>query len=203
MQDQIEIGVTTRILSLASQKGILRPKNLVELGVSREMLRYLSKKGLMEHVGRGLYRLPGHLTEHESLLMASALVPQGVLCLLTALRFHEIGTQEPFAVWMALPPKAWRPRIQAPELRIVRYSGKALTEGVEEHRVPGGKLRVYSSAKTVVDTFKYRNKIGLDVALEALRECLMDKKATIDQLWHFAGVCRVQRVMRPYLEALT
>jgi len=122
--------------------------------------------------------------------------------LLSALRFHELTTQAPFEVWMAIDGKARAPKEEIIPLRIVRFSGKALTAGVESHSIDGVKIKVYNPAKTVADCFKYRNKIGLDVAVEALRDCWRKKSATADQLWHFAKVCRVANVMRPYLESV-
>jgi predicted transcriptional regulator of viral defense system len=125
-----------------------------------------------------------------------------VICLLSALRFHELTTQAPFEVWIAIAEKAWRPRVEYPRLRIVRFSKAALSEGVKEHKLEGVPVRVFEPAKTVADCFKYRNKIGLDVAIEALRECWRERRCSMDDLWHFADVCRVQNAMRPYLEAL-
>jgi predicted transcriptional regulator of viral defense system len=166
------------------------------------MLAQLHRQGRLERIARGLYRLPDlETTEHSSLAEACSRVPTGIVCLLSALRFHNLGTQSPFEVWMAIPPKAWAPRIDYPPLRMVRFSGPALTEGVEEHHTPEGKVRVYSVAKTVVDCFRYRNKIGLDVALEALQTCLRERRATVDELWRFAKLLRMAKVMRPYLEA--
>jgi predicted transcriptional regulator of viral defense system len=124
-----------------------------------------------------------------------------VICLLSALQFHDLTTQAPFEVWMAIDVRARRPRGTTPPLRIVRFSGRALTEGVEVHEIEGVRVRVYGPAKTVADCFKYRNKIGLDVALEALRDYRRQHPAGMDELWHFAHTCRVSNVMRPYLEA--
>jgi predicted transcriptional regulator of viral defense system len=129
-------------------------------------------------------------------------VPKGVVCLLSALRFHGLTTQAPFEVWLAIENKAIAPKLDYPSLRIVRFSGAALTEGVEEHVVDGVMVRVTGVAKTVADCFKYRNKIGLDVALEALREAWRGKRMTSDDLWRYAKVCRVANVMRPYLDSL-
>jgi predicted transcriptional regulator of viral defense system len=126
-----------------------------------------------------------------------------VVCLLSALRFHDLTTQAPFEIWLAIGEKAWRPRMKYPPLRIVRFSMAALGAGIEKHQIEGVTVHVYTPAKTVADCFKYRNKIGLDVAIEALRECWRARRCTMDDLWHFAGICRVRNVMRPYLEALT
>ena len=142
------------------------------------------------------------LTENHSVAAACKRVPRGVVCLLSALRFHDLTTQLPFEVWMAVHPKARRPKLDHPPLRIVRFSGKSLSEGVEEHLVEGVSVRVYALAKTVADCFKYRNKIGLEVALEALREFWRDKRGTMDELWRYAEICRVTNVIRPYLESL-
>jgi predicted transcriptional regulator of viral defense system len=125
-----------------------------------------------------------------------------VVSLLSALRFHNLTTQSPFEVWLAIGEKAWRPRMEYPPLRIVRFSQATLSAGVEKHQIEGVTVPVYSPAKTVADCFKYRNKIGLDVAIEALRECWSSRRCTMDDLWHYADICRVQNVMRPYLESL-
>ena len=202
-KDRFSGEVTKKTLSLLKSRGILRSRDLSEMGISREMLRYLYKRGLVERIGRGLYRLVGQMEEHRTLIEASNLVPKGVVCLLSALRFHEIGTQEPYDVWMALPNSAWRPRIKALRLRFVYPSGKAFSDGIEVRDFPGGRIRVYNPAKTVADAFKFRNKIGLDVAIEALRDCLRSHKATRDELWHYAKICRVQKVMKPYMEAFS
>src|SRR4030042_4792256 len=165
--------VMKKALSLLKSRGSMRSRDLAEMGISREMLRYLYKRGLIERAGRGLYRLAGQMEEHRSLIEASKLVPKGVVCLLSALRFHEIGTQEPYDIWMALPNNAWRPRIKSLRLRFVYPSGRAFSEGIEVRDFPGGKIRIYNAAKTVADVFKFRNKIGLDVAIDALRDCLV------------------------------
>jgi predicted transcriptional regulator of viral defense system len=195
--------VTKKALGLLKSRGSLRSRDLAEMGISREMLRYLYKRGLIERAGRGLYRPGGQMEEHRTLIEASKLVPKGVVCLLSALRFHEIGTQEPYDIWMALPNSAWRPRIEALRLRFVFPSEKVFSEGIEVRDFSGGRIRVYNPAKTVADTFKFRNKIGLDVAVEALKDCLRSHKATRDELWHYAKICRVQKVMKPYMEALS
>ncbi len=202
-KDRFSGEVTKKTVRLLKSHGILRSRDLSQMGISREMLRYLYKRGLVERIGRGLYRLVGQMEEHRTLIEASNLVPKGVVCLLSALRFHEIGTQEPYDVWIALPNSAWRPRIKALRLRFVYPSGKAFSDGIEVRDFPGGRIRVYNPAKTVADAFKFRNKIGLDVAIEALRDCLRSHKATRDELWHYAKICRVQKVMKPYMEALS
>lgn len=192
-----------KVLDLAKVRGVLRPRDLARADLPTDYLWRLYRKEKLERVGRGLYALPGaDLTEHHTLAEAALRVPRGVVCLLSALRFHDLTTQAPFEVWMAIDVKARRPKEEIIPLRIVRFSGEALTAGVVEHKVEGVSVKVYSPPKTVADCFKYRNKIGLDVALEALRDCWRKRLATADDLWRYAEVCRVARVMRPYLESL-
>ena len=192
-----------RTLKLARRRQGVTARELAAAGIHRQVLSRLVESGEIERVVRGVYRLPEHpLTEHHGLAMVGAVVPHGVICLLSALQFHGIGTQLPSEVWIAIDRRARRPALKYPPLRIVRYSGAALTEGVESHRLEGQTVRVYNVAKTVADCFKYRNKIGLDVALEALREARRAKKANADALWRYAKINRVANVMRPYLEAV-
>lgn len=192
-----------QLIDLAEEVGVLRPRDLAEHGVSSKYLTLLVREGRLRRMGRGIYVLAGvKPSERHTLAEASKRVPNGIVCLLSALRFHEITSQEPFEVWMALEEKAWQPRVAPLPIRFARFSGEAWTYGVEEHRVDGVRVRVYDPAKTVADCFKYRNKIGIDVAIEALREAWRQRRATMDGLWSAAGVCRVQRVMRPYLESL-
>jgi predicted transcriptional regulator of viral defense system len=194
---------TERILELMRERGILRPRDLALLGIRREYLGRLVGVGRIERIGPGLYSLPGaDFGQHQALVETAVRAPQATACLLTALCFHEIGTQAPFEVWIAIDRKARRPRVDYPPLRVMRFSGEALTAGVEEHVIEGVTIRVYSAAKTVADCFKYRNKVGLDVAMEALRDCLRWRKCTVDELWRYAKICRVANVMRPYLEAM-
>lgn len=192
-----------RTLKLARRRQGVTARELAAAGIHRQVLSRLVESGEIERVVRGVYRLPEHpLTENYGLAMAGAVVPRGVICLLSALQFHGIGTQLPSEVWIAIDRRARRPALKYPPLRVVRYSGAALTEGVESHRIEGHMVRVYNVAKTVADCFKYRNKIGLDVALEALREARRAKKASADALWRYAKINRVANVMRPYLEAV-
>lgn len=173
------------------------------MGLSRSQIGRLVQQGVLERVGHGLYRLEGApVTETSDLAGAARLVPGGVLCLLSALRFHGLTTQNPFEVWMAIERKAWRPRAEHPPLRLVYLSGATLRECVEQHDLDGVTLRVFSAAKTVADCFKFRNKIGIDVALEALREYRRVHPKQLDELWRAARLDRVAGVMRPYLEAL-
>ena len=195
--------VAERLIDLARSQGLIRPCDLAPLGIARVSLTRAVRQGQLEHIGRGLYGLPGReVSAHGSLAEVARRVPKGVVCLLTALRFHGLTTQAPFEVWLAIENKAIAPKLDYPPLRIVRFSGEAFTEGVEEHTVDAVTVRVTSVAKTVADCFKYRNKIGLDVALEALREAWFGKRMTSDDIWRYAKVCRVANVMRPYLESL-
>jgi predicted transcriptional regulator of viral defense system len=192
------------ILDLVRRQRVIRTRDLQERGLSRQALQRLYKKGILHRPSRGLYVLPdANLTEHHSLATVAKLAPHGVVCLLSALRFHDLTTQNPFEVWLAIGIKNWKPEATSPPLRIVRFSEPALSFGVEEHAVEGVTVRIYSPAKTVADCFKYRNKLGLDVAIESLRDCLRQRKATMDELWASAKVCRMTNVMRPYLEAVT
>lgn len=195
---------TDRVIELVKTAGIFRPRDLHSHGIPREYLMRLYRKGVVQRVGRGLYTLADiDAGEHYSLAQASKKIPHGVICLLSALRFHGLTTQAPFEVWMAIDVKARKPKGDGLALHIVRFSGDSLNSGIEEHLIQGVTVRVYQPAKTVADCFKYRNKIGLDVALEALRECWRERRCTMDELWHYAKICRVANVMRPYMESLT
>jgi predicted transcriptional regulator of viral defense system len=195
---------TQAALDLVRELRIVRPQDLAARKIPPDYLDRLHRRGLIERVGRGLYAWPdADLGENQTLAEAARQVPKGVICLLSALRFHGLTTQAPHEVWMALSPKAWLPRVEHPKLRLLRFSGRALTESIEEHDVEGTKLRIYSPAKTIADCFKYRNKVGLDVALEALRDCWRQRRCTMDDLSKAARFCRMTNVMRPYLESLT
>ena len=192
------------ILALAERRPLLRARDVVEQALPTVVLSRLVAAGKLERVARGVYSLPGRaLSEHRSLAEMSLRVPRGVVCLLSALRVHGIGTQAPFEIWVAIPPHTPTPRLDQSALRVVRMSGAALTEGIEPIVIDGVNVPVFNAAKTVADCFKYRNKIGLDVALEALRDGWSQRKLTMDALWHYATVDRVANVMRPYLESVT
>ncbi len=188
---------------LLRKTGIVRTREFEDHGISRGELRRLRDQGIVEQVGRGLYTLPSAvLTERHSFAEASRRVPGGVICLLSALRFHGLTTQNPHEVWMAIDQKAWRPKSGGVSLRLVHLSGKSFEEGIEEHDVAGVMIQVYGAAKTVADCFKFRNKVGLDVAVEALRDYRKRHRKKLDDLWRFAEIDRVSRVIRPYLEAI-
>jgi predicted transcriptional regulator of viral defense system len=192
------------VLRLARERRLLRARDVASLGLPTVVLTRLVRSGKLKREGRGLFALPAHQpTAQRSLAEVALRAPRGVVCLLTALRVHEIGTQAPSEVWLALPPGVIPPRIGSPQLRVVRMSGKSMTEGIERIDVEGVSVPVFNVAKTVADCFKFRNKIGLDVAREALREALRSRRATADEIWRYAAIGRVTSVMRPYLEAMT
>jgi predicted transcriptional regulator of viral defense system len=183
--------------------GLLRTSEAIRVGIHPRTLYAMRSAGTVERLGRGLYRL----TEmpplgNPDLVSVAARVPQGVICLVSALAFHEITTQIPHEVYLALKRGAERPRLAYPPVRVFWYSGPSVTEGVEIHEVDGIGIRIYSPEKTLADCFKYRNKIGLETAIEALRLYRSRKRVQVDDLMRFARVCRVVPVMRPYLEAL-
>jgi predicted transcriptional regulator of viral defense system len=192
-----------RALKLIEKMGVVRPRDLGPHGVSRAVLARLVMEGLVLHPSRGIYVAATQApTANRTLAHVAKRVPEGVFCLLTALRLHGLTTQAAAEVWVALPGKARRPRLDYPRLRIARFSGKALTDGIEERRADGVTIRVYSAAKTVADCFKYRNKIGIDVAVEALRDFSRMHRGGATDLARFARICRVSRVMQPYLDAI-
>ncbi len=194
---------TQRVLDLASRKGLLRASDLDAIEAPRVVLTRLTAAGLLDKVGRGLYRLPSHQgSEHEGLATVATKVPQAVFCLLTALQFHELTTQLPRQIWIAMPRGSHVPRIAYPPIKMVQMTDGVYSEGIETVERDGVKLRVYGIAKTVADCFKHRNKIGLDVALEALKDVHAKRRATADDLWRYAKICRVANIMRPYLEAV-
>jgi predicted transcriptional regulator of viral defense system len=194
---------SNQVLKIVRKSGILRPRDLACQSIPRTYLQRLHEQGLLVKESRGLYKLPdAEVTENHSLAEACKRVPRAVVCLLSALQFHKLTTQAPSEVWLALDRKARAPREGGQPLRLVRMSGKALTEGVEDYRIEGVAVKVYKPAKTVADCFKYRNKIGLDVALEALRDYRQKHRSRMNEMHRFAKICRVDRVMRPYLEML-
>lgn len=197
-----------QLLALAQRLGVLRARDLDELGIARVYLRRLQQRGLLEPLSRGLYLSSGaDVTEHQSLIEIARRVPQGVVCLLSALVFHNLTTQNPHQIWLAIPNRARTPKLDYPPLRVMRMSDASLNEGVEEHALPIGEtkvtVRVTNPAKTVADCWKFRNKVGLDVAIEASRDAWRQRRFTMSELSHYARINRVDKVMRPYLEAIT
>ncbi|MCW3054850.1 MAG: transcriptional regulator [Chthonomonadales bacterium] len=192
-----------QVLQLVRERGLLRARDLVQSGFSPAHLQRLYEQGLLIRSGRGVYMpAEAELDANGTLAEVALRVPSSVVCLLSALQFHGLTTQLPHQVWIALPPRAHSPHLDYPPLRVIRLSGAALTEGIASHHIGAVEVRVYTPAKTVADCFKYRNKIGTEVALEALRDCWQKRAATMDELWKYAGICRVANVMRPYLESI-
>ncbi len=182
--------------------GMLRTSKAIALGVHPRTLYALREAGRLQQVSRGLYRL-ADLPEFRNpdLATVAARIPQGVICLISALAFHEITTQIPHQVDIVVPRGTKQPRLDFPPTRIFRFSEPMFQAGVETHRVDGVPVRVYGAAKTVADCFKFRNKIGIDVAVEALRDYLKKHRGGMDALWRYAKICRMTNVMRPYLKA--
>ncbi len=183
----------------------LRTGRILAAGIHRRDLYALRDEGVIHAVSRGLYELAGRSdqTEHTSLAAVAERIPHGVVCLLSALQFHEVSSQWPHEVWLAVERGTRRPTLDYPPLRIVVFASAAYREGIEEHRIEHSTVQVYCLAKTVLDCFKFRHQIGLDVALEALREAWRSRQVTMDDLWRYAAICRQKNAIRPYLESLT
>jgi predicted transcriptional regulator of viral defense system len=190
-------------MKYARKRGAIRPKDVVGMGISRHYLYRLAKGGQLIRTARGIY-CPAAFepTEYHSYVEVAVAIPKGVICLLSALQFHELTTQLPHRVWIAIDRKARRPRISLP-VNIVRFSAETLAKGTGKYKIEGVTLQITNPAKTVADCFKYRNKIGLDVAIESLSDCVSQRKATRDEIWRYAKLCRVANVIRPYMEAMS
>ena len=183
--------------------GVLRTSQAVRAGIHPRTLYTMRDAGMVERLSRGLYRLADLPPLGNPDLVSVALkVPRGAICLISALAFHEITTQIPHEVYVALERGSEPPRLDYPPMRVFWFTGSAFKEGIETKKVEEVPVRVYSPEKTVADCFKYRNKIGLDTAIEALRLYRQRGRVNVDDLIRFARVCRVEKVMRPYLEAL-
>ena len=192
-----------RALDLLKARGMLRLKEFVTEGIGPETLARLVREEAVVRPARGLYQLPDAQVEvAHALAEAAVLVPKGVVCLTSALQYHELTLQMPSAVWMAIDRAAWRPKINYPPIRFVRFTGSALTEGVERHRIESVDVPITDPSRTIVDCFRYRTKVGLDVAMEGLREGLRGRRCKPDQLWRYARQVRVWSIMRPYVEAM-
>lgn len=188
---------------IASMGGLIRTREAIELGIQSRVLKQLVQGKKLEQISRGVYRIPGkHPISNPDLFTVAARIPNGVICLLSALSFHDITTQIPSKVSIALERRAETPRLDYPPLSIHRFSGKAFTDGVEIHIVDGIQVKVYSMEKTLADCFKFRNKIGMEVAIEALKFYRTRKKIKMKEVYHYARICRVENIMRPYLEAV-
>ena len=196
-------GHIGRLLDFVRLAGLVRSRDLAAIGVPRAYLQRLVDRGALVQHARGIYGLSGApITENHSLAQTCTHLPNGVVCLVSALRFHGITTQLPHEVWIAIERGTWTPISTGTKLRIFHFSCDSMTAGIEAHSVEGVRVQVYSVSKTIADCFKFRNKVGLDVAIEALREGWRMHRFTMDELWTHAKVCRVSNVMRPYLEML-
>jgi predicted transcriptional regulator of viral defense system len=192
-----------RALAFLAKHGMARLHELIDAGVKEETVARLVRRGEVIRLARGLYQLPdADLQAEHSLAEAAKLVPKGVICLISALQFHHMTVQLPPFVWMAIDRTTRKPKVHYPRIRFVRFGGKALTMGVEEHRIEGVNVRIYDPAKTVVDCFRYRNKVGLDVALEGLREAVRQRRARPDEIVRYAKASRAWTVIQPYLESV-
>ena len=192
-----------QIITIASKRGTVCTGDLASYGIPREYLSRMMKKGLLQRMARGVYCLPdADITEHHDLVLVSSQVPHGVITLLSALAFHQVGTQNPHEVWLAVKARGYAPKLNYPPVRYHYYSGAAYELGIEVHTIEGIDVKVYSVAKTVVDCFRLRNKVGLDVALEALKEGWQMKRFTADELLLLAKKCRIASVIQPHFEML-
>ena len=193
-----------KVLKLTRKLGVLRPRDLKSIGVPRIYLKQLVERDELLKTGRGLYvHADALITENHSLAEAAKRSPKGVICLISALRFHGLTTENPVEVWMAIPRRTRPPKSVTPVLRVVTLSGEMMTKGIKRHVIQGVSVPVYCVAKTVADCFRFRNRIGVNIAVEALRDAWRDKKATSGELWHYAKVCRVLNVMRPYFDMVS
>jgi predicted transcriptional regulator of viral defense system len=192
-----------KLLELVKLRGLVRPSDLTALGIPRAYLKLLVDHNELIKIERGLYAESNlAFTENHSLAEIAKRFPQSVICLLSALRFHHLTTENPAEVWIALPKGSRPPRSGKAKLRVLRFSDPMMSEGIEKHVIEGVSVQVYSIAKTVVDCFRFRHRIGVNVAVEALRDAWQSKRTTGDELWRFAKICRVLNVMRPYFDSL-
>jgi predicted transcriptional regulator of viral defense system len=183
--------------------GVLRMSEALYAGIHRRMLYSMLETGVIEQLSRGLYRLADlPPLGNPDLVSVSLKIPNGVICLISALAYHEITTQVPHEVYVALDRGTETPRLNHPPLRVFWFSGESFTVGIEKHKIDSVPVRIYSPEKTIADCFKYRNKIGLDIAVEALKLYRERKRFRSDDLVKFSKACRVEKIMRPYLEAL-
>jgi len=194
---------STRVLDLLTSRGMLRLKDFIAEDIEPETLSRLVRSAKVIRAARGLYQLPDTPAEAAHMFAeACILIPKGVICLTSALQFHELTLQMPSAIWMAIEHGAWRPAIAYPPVRFARFNTWAMTEGISRHGVENREIPVTNPARTIVDCFRYRNKIGLDVALEGLRSGLRRRQRTPDELWRYAVKARAWNGMRPYVEAI-
>lgn len=191
-----------KIQEIIRQRGIITSVDIRRLGFSPKLLCYLKAKGTLRRISRGAYILSEHVSSQETFTEVALKIPHGVICLLSALQYHELTTQMPYESWVAIEKGAYYPRNLKPSIKIIQLTGDNFSSGIETHECNGINIRVYCPAKTVVDCFRFRNKIGIDVAIEAMRDALSQKKAASDEIWEYARISRLTKVMRPYLETI-
>jgi predicted transcriptional regulator of viral defense system len=194
-----------KIIKYAKQRKVFRASDVErEFGLSRMYISRLVQEGQLERVGYGLYSLrDNNPTEQRSIVEIAAQVPAAVICLLSALRFHDLTTQNPFEVWIAIPRTTRYPQAISTGTRVIRFAQSVYEAGIEVHTIEGVDVKVYSAAKTIADCFYYQRTVGLDVCLEALRDAWSKREVTMDELVHFATVRNVKGTMLPYLNPLT
>lgn len=196
-------NVVKAIEIFKGNQGIMRTSQALRAGIHPSILYLMRDKGILELISRGIFRLADFPPlGNPDLVIVAARIPQGIICLISALAFHDITTQIPHEVHVALKRGAEEPRLEYPPIRIYRFISRAYSEGIENHQMDGIGVRIYCMEKTLADCFKFRNKIGLDTAIEAVKLYRERKRVRVDDLMHYASICRVDKVMRPYLEAI-
>ncbi len=191
-----------KVKILAKQQGSISATTLTKVGIAPSMLCYMANKGMLRRMARGVYTLPEYVAVHETFSEVAITIPNGVICLLSALQFYELTSQMPYETWIAIEKGSNYPRNLKLPVKIIQLSGINYSAGIKTFTEDGVNIRVYSPAKTVVDCFRFRNKIGSDVAVDALRDVLRQKQATSDEIWEYARRCKITKVMRPYMESI-
>lgn len=195
--------VRDKVKQLLIIKPLLNTREITSEGIDRKTIKRMADAGELIRISRGLYCSPEYIPgNNHSIIEAQKIIKQGVVCLLSALAFHEIGSQNPSQVWMAIPSTAWKPSIETLPVQIVRFNGPAYEEGIIEIELENDNIKIYNIPKTIADCFKYRNKIGLEPAIEALKDVIGNKRSTVDELLYYADICRVRNVITPYLESI-
>ena len=199
----MQVSQVDRALKVLRARGIARLRELMAAGVAQETVSRLVRSGQVTHLARGLYQLPSSdLGSTHGFAEACKLVPKGVICLVSALQFHELTVQLPRAIWMAIETGARTPRISYPPMKFVRFAKASISQGIEKHKIEGVAVRVTDPATTIADCFRFRRKVGIDVALEGMREALKHRKASADAIMKAAQHRRIWTKLRPYLEAM-